>query len=138
MVSQNRHSGVITLSGIVGSPDRKAQAESLAAQSAPGYTITNNLRVDNADLEGLEKQANQTAQLDSAIQDHFKATLKNHKELEKRNIQYQAENGTLYLKGSVNTEREKKEAEELARKDPQVQHVVNRIEVATARHKTNS
>lgn len=137
-VAQDRHTGVITLSGIVGSTDRKATAESLASEAAPGYTIRNDIRIENADLGGLVKKAQQTAQLDSAIQDHFKANLKSHKDLERRHIQFTAENGTLYLKGSVASEREKKEAEELAKKDPQVQKVVNDLEVGSHKQESGS
>ena len=77
----------------------------------------------------MEKKASQTAQLDSAIEDHFKASIQSNKRLEKQGIQYSAANGTLYLKGSVKTETEKREAEELAKKVPQVQHVVNDLAV---------
>src|SRR5579863_1681320 len=54
-VFQDRRSGEITLRGIVGSEDRKSQAESLAKQAAPDYTIKNQIQVESAGLEGLEK-----------------------------------------------------------------------------------
>lgn len=128
-VFQDRRSGEITLRGIVASPDRKASAETLALQAAPGYAIKNQIQVQSAGLEDLEKSAQKSATLDSAIEDKFKASIKTSKKLENRSIQYSAENGTLYLKGTVNSEREKREAEELAKKVPQVQHVVNDLAV---------
>lgn len=134
-VSQDRGSGTITLSGIVGSADRKTAAETLASKAAPGYTITNNIQVQNAGLSDLQKKAQQTAQLDSAIQDHFKQSLESRKDLKKEHITYEAANGTLYLKGSVRSEHQKKEAEDLARKDPQVKEVVNNLKVGPSKEK---
>jgi hypothetical protein len=46
-VSENRASGVITLRGDVVNTDHKARAQALAQQAAPGYTISNQLHVDN-------------------------------------------------------------------------------------------
>lgn len=47
-VSQDRHSGVITLRGVVGNADSKTQAEQLALQAAPGYTVKNQLQVQSS------------------------------------------------------------------------------------------
>ncbi len=44
-VKQDRHSGELTLNGIVTSPARKSQAEDIARQAAPEYTITNQIQV---------------------------------------------------------------------------------------------
>lgn len=128
-VFQDRRKGEITLRGIVGSPDQKTRAESLAQQAAPGYAIQNQIQVQSAGLESIEKSAQKDASLDSAIEDKYKASLQTNKRLEKEDIKYSADNGTLYLKGSVKTERQRKEAEDLAKKVPQVQHVVNDLAV---------
>lgn len=128
-VFQDRRKGEITLRGIVASGDQKTRAESLAQQAAPGYAIKNQIQVQSAGLEGMEKSAEKTASLDSAIEDQFKASLQSNQRLEKEDIHYSADNGTLYLKGSVKSEREKREAEEMAKRVPQVQHVVNDIAV---------
>ena len=128
-VSQDRDAGTITLSGIVGASDRKQTAEQLARQAAPGYSIVNRIQVENAGLQGEEQTAQKNAQLDSAIEDHFKATLAAHEPLKNENIQYSAFNGTLTLKGSVKSYKERKQAEDLAKKIPQVQHVVNEIQI---------
>lgn len=52
-VFQDRDRGVVTLKGIVGSPDRKSRAEQLAQQAAPGYTIQNQITVDNTGIMGM-------------------------------------------------------------------------------------
>ena len=128
-VFQDRRNGQMTLRGIVGSNDQKAQALNLAQQAAPGYTIKDQIQVQSAGIEGMVKSAQKDAKLDSAIEDNFKASLESSKRLGKDDIKYSADNGTLYLKGSVKSEREKTEAEELAKKVPQVQHVVNDLAV---------
>lgn len=128
-VSQDRDGGVITLSGIVGSDDRKQKAEQLAHQAAPGYSVVNRINVDNSGLQGAEKAAQADAQLDSSIEDHFKATLAAHQALEREDIHCSAYNGTLTLKGSVKSYKQREEAEDLAKKIPKVQHVVNEIQI---------
>lgn len=91
------------------------------------------MQVDNSGLQGEEETAQKNAQLDSAIEDHFKATLAAHQTLKNDNIQYSAYNGTLTLKGSVKNYKERQEAEELAKKIPQVLHVVNEIQIKTGK-----
>ena len=55
MVEQDRDKGVIKLTGVVGSADNKSRAEQVAQQSAPGYTIQNDIRVEDAGLTGMAK-----------------------------------------------------------------------------------
>jgi hypothetical protein len=50
IVDQDRNNGVIKLTGIVGSQDRKDRAQQLAQQAAPGYTIDNQLKVDQSSI----------------------------------------------------------------------------------------
>jgi hyperosmotically inducible protein len=126
-VSQDRDAGTMTLSGIVGSNDSKQKAEQLAQQAAPGYSIVNRIQVQNAGLVGAIKAAQQNVKLDSAIEKHYKATLAAHRDL--KGVHYSAYNQTLTLKGSVKSYKERQEAEDLANKVPEVQHVVNEIQI---------
>ena len=128
-VSQDRGSGTITLRGIVGSNDNRQRAEQIAQQSAPGYQIVNRIQVDNTGIQSEIKSSSQKAQLDSAIEDRFKATIAAHPALKSQKIQASAANGTLTLRGTVHTAQEREQAEELAKRVPQVQHVVNEIQV---------
>lgn len=128
-VSQNRGAGTMTLSGVVGSNDNKQRAEQIAQQFAPGYQIVDRLQVDSADIQGEIQSSTQKAQLDSSIENHFKATISSHPALKSQKIQAIAKNGTLTLKGSVKTAEERRQAEDLAKKVPQVQHVVNELQV---------
>ena len=126
-VSQDRRAGTITLGGIVGSNDRKQSAEQLAQQVAPGYSILNRIQVQDTGLQSQITAAQADAQLDSAIEKRYRATLTAHLEL--KHIRYSAYNQTLTLKGSVKTYQQRQEAEDLARKIPQVENVVNEIQI---------
>lgn len=134
-VSQDRDKGVLTLTGNVQSQDQKQQAETLAQQAAPGYTVADEIGVRPPD------QANPSAvasDQDSAIEDNFKAMIKGRKNLDDQSISCTAKNGALVLKGSVKTLAEKKEAEKLAKTVPNVQQVVNEIEVKPSKDSTRS
>lgn len=128
-VKQDRGAGTITLSGIVGSMDRRQQAEQVTRQAAPGYQIADQIQIQNAGLQDDIQEAKQKAQLDSAIEDQFKARIADEPSLKSEKIQYTSFHGTLTLKGTVRSARERQQAEDLAKKVPDVQHVINRLHV---------
>ena len=74
--------------------------------------------------------------LDSAIEDNFKAAIKAHENLNDQSIHASAKNGTLVIKGSVKTAAQKKEVSTLAKQVPNVQQVVNELEVKPGKHST--
>jgi hyperosmotically inducible periplasmic protein len=135
-VSQDRDKGVMTLTGNVSSDDQKAQAENLAKQAAPDYTVADEIGVRPA---GDQSQAGAVAsKLDDGIEDNFKAEIKAHKNLDDQSIHAKSKNGTLVLSGTVKTAAQKKEAENLAKKVPNVQQVVNELEVKPDKHSTTN
>jgi hyperosmotically inducible protein len=133
-VSQDQDKGVITLTGDVASADQKSQAENIARQAAPDYTIADEIGVRPAGAESQAKAVD--SNLDSAIEDNFKASLKANANLDDQSIDYSAKNGTLMLKGTVKTAAQKAEAGKLAKEVPNVQQVVNEIEVKPGKHST--
>jgi hyperosmotically inducible protein len=132
-VSQDRDKGVITLTGNLDTADKKAQAETLAKQAAPDYTVANEIGVRPPDASNAGAVA---SDLDKGIEDNYKAEIKAHKALDDQSIRASAKNGTIELKGTVKTLAQKKEAESLAKKTPNVQQVVNEIEVNPKKHST--
>jgi hyperosmotically inducible protein len=131
-VSQDRDKGIMTLTGNVGTDDQKSQAENLARQAAPDYTIADEIGVRPA---GDQSQASSVdSKLDSAIEDNFAAAIKARKVLDDQSIHAKAKNGTLVLTGSVKTAHQKDEAGSLAKKVPNVQQVVNELEVNPGKH----
>jgi len=130
-VSQDRDKGVMTLSGNVDTQDLKTQAESLARQAAPDYTIADEIGIRPSNVSAAGSIASNR---DSAIEDNYKASLKEHRNLKEQSIHYSAKNGTLVLTGTVKTGAQKKEAYDLAKQIQNVQQVVNEIEVKPGKH----
>jgi hyperosmotically inducible periplasmic protein len=126
-VSQDRDKGVLTLTGDVETEDQKAQAGTVAAEAAPGYTIANQIGVRPVGAESQAKAVD--SNLDDGIESNFKASLKAHKNLDDQHISFDAKNGTLVLTGSVKSPSQKAEAQKLAKAVPNVKEVVNEIEV---------
>jgi len=134
-VSQDRDKGVMTLKGNVAAQDDKTRAGDLAKQAAPEYTIANEIGVRPPEAANAGSVA---SNLDSAIEDNFKAAIKAHENLNYQSISASAKNGTLVIKGTVKTPQQKKEANDLAKKVPNVQQVVNEIDVKPNKHSTPS
>lgn len=134
-VSQDREKGVMTLKGDVATDDQKQQAGTLAQQAAPDYQIANEIgvRPPNTDQAGAV-----ASNVDKGIEDNFKAAIKAHKALDDQSISASAKNGTLEIKGSVKTAEQKAEVEKLAKKVPNVQQVVNELEVKPNKHSTSA
>jgi osmotically-inducible protein OsmY len=78
---------------------------------------------------GTESQAKDMASnLDDAIDKDYKAALIS-KGLDKQHIRFDAKNGVLVLKGSVQSAGQRQEAQLLAQAVPNVQQVLNQIDV---------
>lgn len=126
-VSQDRNKGVMTLTGTVPNDDQKTQAESLAKQAAPTYTIANDIAVvPPANAENMKAANTDT---DRAIEDNIKAELKKHRYFNDDDIDVKSTNGSVTLSGTARTEHDKAEAEKIAKGVPNVQQVVNEITV---------
>ena len=132
-VSQDRDKGVMTLKGDVASENDKQEAENLSKQAAPGYTIANEIGVRPPDANNAGAVA---SKLDSAIEDNFKASIKAHRNLDDQSIRASSKNGTIVITGSVKTTAQKTEVSKLAKDVPNVQQVVNELEVKPNKHST--
>lgn len=132
-VAQDRDKGVMTLTGNLDSQDQKNQAETLAKQAAPDYTVADEIGVRPPDVKAAGSVASNR---DSAIEDNFKASLKENASLNDQSIHFSAKNGTLVLKGTVKTVAQRREAEKLAKGIQNVDQVVNEIEVNPKKHST--
>jgi hyperosmotically inducible protein len=132
-VSQDRDKGVMTLKGNVPSEDNRQQAENIAKQAAPDYTIANEIGVRPPDTPNAGAVA---SNLDSAIEDNFKAAIKANENLNDQSIHASAKNGTLVITGSVKTSTQKSEVSKLAKEVPNVAQVVNQLDVKPDKHST--
>jgi osmotically-inducible protein OsmY len=125
-VDEDRDKNTITLAGTLHSNDAKAKAGEVARSAAPNRTVANEISVQPV---GIESEAKDIASnLDDGIERNCKAALISSG-LDKQHIRFDAKNGVLTLKGTVQTEKERQEAQRVAAAIPHVQQVVNNIEV---------
>jgi osmotically-inducible protein OsmY len=125
-VSDDAGKNTLTLGGTLHSDQAKAQAADVAKSAAPDRVIANEISVQPV---GNESEAKSVASnLDDGIENNYKAALIS-KRLDKQSIHYDAKNGVLTLTGSVKHAQQKAQAQQLASKTPNVQQVVNQIEV---------
>lgn len=125
-VAEDTSKNTITLGGTLHSEDAKSRAGNIAQASAGPRIVANEISVEPAGNEGEARKMESS--LDDGIENNFKAVLIS-KGLDKQSIRYKAKNGVLTLKGSVKTPNQRQEAQELAKNTPNVQQVVNEIQV---------
>jgi hyperosmotically inducible periplasmic protein len=125
-VSEDASKNTITLGGTLHSDDAKSRAASIAQASAGPRIVANEISVEPVGNEGAARKMEST--LDDGIENNFKAVLIS-KGLDKEHIRYDAKNGVLTLKGSVKSSTQRQQAQELAKNTPNVQQVVNEIQV---------
>ena len=124
-VSQDRDKGVVTLTGNVASDSDKAQAESIAKSIAGSQVVANEIAVRPPGNESATKNVN--SDLDKAIEKNLHAKLVQNK-LD-RAVKYDVKNGVVTLSGTVSSQAKRAEVEKLATKVPDVQQVVNELQV---------
>ncbi len=125
-VSEDADKNTITLGGTLHSDDAKAKAGEVAKSAASARVIANEISVQPV---GSESDARSIASnLDDGIENNYKAALiSSH--LDKEHIRFNAKNGVLTLTGSVHHPNMRQDAQKLASSIPNVQQVVNQIDV---------
>ena len=124
-VTQDRDKGVVTLGGQVVSEGEKAQAQSVAKSVAAGQVVSNQIAVIPAGAESAAKTIN--ADLDKGIEQNLDAALIQSKQHDR--VKYTVKNHVVTLTGQVETPAERKHAEQTALAVPNVQQVVNELQV---------
>ena len=125
-VSEDRDKNTVTLGGTVHSEDAKEKAAEVAKGVAGARIVVNEVSVQPV---GEESEAKSIASnVDDAIEKNYKAVLIS-KGLNKQDIGYSAKNGVLTLKGHVKTVTQREEAQRAALTVPNVQQVLNQIDV---------
>jgi hyperosmotically inducible periplasmic protein len=134
-VDTNSDKQLVTLKGDVKSQEEKERAEDVAKGASAGYVVSNEIGIRP---EGVENAARKIdANVDDAIQKDFKAVIIANR-LEKQHIQYDAKNGVLTLKGKVDSMALRDEVEKLAASVPNVQQVVNELDVKSAKKRKSA
>ena len=124
-VSQDRDKGVVTLGGHVAAEANKAQAESLAKSIAGEQVIANQIAVTPSGVEGEAKAVN--SDLDAGIEKNLDAALIQNK-LHK-GVKWDVKSGVVTLTGEVNSESKRAQVAQVASTVPNVQQVVNELQV---------
>jgi hyperosmotically inducible protein len=124
-VSQDRDKGVVTLTGNVASEGDKSQAESITRSVATGQVVSDQVVVLPPGGEHDAKAVN--SDLDKGIEKNLDAALIQHK-LNKA-VKYDVKSGVVTLTGEVNSEAKRAQAERVASAVPNVQQVVNELQV---------
>jgi hyperosmotically inducible protein len=124
-VSQDRDKGVVTLGGHVPSDGDKAQAESIAKSIAGGQVVSNQIGVIPPVDESQAKTVN--SDLDQGIEKNLDAALIQHRL--SKGVKYDVKNSVVTLTGEVNSQARRAQAEKVASAVPNVQQVVNELQV---------
>lgn len=124
-VSQDRDKGVVTLTGTTTSDVEKAQAETVARSIASTQVVSNQISVRPPGEERAAKKVE--SDVDKGIEKNFDAELVKAK-LD-HVVNYDVRNGVVTLKGDVNSQGKRAWVEKLAKNVPNVQQVVNELEV---------
>ena len=123
--SQDRDKGVVTLSGHVATDGDKLQAESIAKSIAGPQVVSNQIAVIPLGAEKDAKTVN--SDLDKGIESNLDAALVTDKLHD--SVKYSVKNHVVTLSGEVDSQWKRAHAEELASKVPNVQQVVNELQV---------
>ena len=124
-VSQDRDKGVVTLGGHVAADAEKSQAESIARSIAAGQVVANEIAVRPP---GFEKEAKAvTSDLDKGIEQNLDAALIENALHDA--VKYGVRTGVVTLTGEVNSESMRGQAGKIASSVPNVQQVVNELQV---------
>jgi len=128
-VSQDRDKGIVTLGGAVTNANDKTQAETLAKSFAGAQVVADEIAIVPAG-QGKEVSA-VNSDLDEGIEKNLDAALilnKMH-----HDVSYAVKNGVVTLNGEVSTDDVRVQAAQLATAVPNVQQVVNDIQVVRDR-----
>ena len=128
-IKQDRDKGVVTLTGTVPTESDKAQAESIAKANAESQVVSDEISVRPPGNESEAKTVE--SDIDKAIDKNVDATLVKHRL--KKGVSYDVKNGVVTLKGEVPSQTKRQQVENLVKSVPNVQQVVNELEVKNQR-----
>ena len=124
-VTQDRDKGIVTLGGQVASESAKSDAESMAKSLAGAQVVADQIAVIPVGGERDARAVN--SDLDKGIEQNLDAALIQNKMHD--TVKYDVKNGVVTLTGEVNSEDKRTLAEKVATGVPNVQQVVNDLQV---------
>jgi len=127
-VSQDRDRGVVTLAGNVRQAADKDRAEQIAKSTAPGQVVANQIAVLPNGAESTTKSVN--SDLDKGIEANLDAAFK---QANMASVKHSTKMGVVTLKGDLESPERRAQAEKVAAGVPNVQQVVNEVDVTKQR-----
>ena len=124
-VTQDRDKGVVTLGGHVATDSGKSQAESIARSIAGSQVVANQIAVLPPGVESDAKKMN--SDLDKGIESNLDAAL--IRDNLHDDVKYAVKNNVVTLTGEVDSQSKRARAERVASEVPNVQQVVNELQV---------
>lgn len=124
-VSQDRDKGVVTLGGHVATDDDKARAEAIAKSIAGGQVVADQIAVVPPGAESDARTIN--SDLDKGIEQNLDAALIQSNLHD--SVKYAVKNHVVTLTGEVDSQSKRREAARVAASVPNVQQVVNELQV---------
>ena len=124
-VDEDRGKGVVTLGGNVGADADKAQAEALAKSLAGGEVVADQIAVLPLGAESDARSMN--SDLDNGIEQNVDAALIQSKL--RKGVKCAVKSGVVTLTGEVDSQSRRREVEKVAASVPNVQQVVNELQV---------
>jgi hyperosmotically inducible protein len=124
-VSQDRDKGIVTLGGQVATDNDKFRAESVAKSLAGTQVVADEIAVIPVGGEKAAKAV--SSDLDQGIEKNLDAALIQNRLHD--NVQYDVKSGVVTLTGDVNSEDTRSRAQKVAAGVPNVQQVVNDLQV---------
>ncbi len=124
-VRQDRDKGIVTLGGKVTNESDKLQAESLAKSIAGAQVVADQIAVIPVGVEKEAKAVN--SDLDQGIENNLDAALIQNRMHD--SVKFEVKSGVVTLTGEVNSQSKRDHAEKVASRVPNVQQVVNDLQV---------
>ncbi len=124
-ITQDHDKGVVTLGGHVADDGAKSQAESLAKSIAGDQVVSDQIAVVSAGAESDSRAMN--SDLDKGIEQNLDAALILNKLHD--HVKFAVKNHVVTLTGEVDSQSKRREAGKVAGSVPNVQQVVNELQV---------
>jgi osmotically-inducible protein OsmY len=126
-ISQDREKGVVTLGGHVAGDGDKAQAENIARSMAGAQVVSDEIAV--LPVGGERDARAMNSDLDKGIEQNLDAALIQNRLHER--VSYSVKNRVVTLTGDVESQSMRRDAQSVAGSVPNVQQVVNELQVKT-------
>lgn len=133
-VKDDTQKGVVTLSGKVPSDQDKVAAEGIAKSQAGSQVVADEIAVLPPGAESTARNVN--SDLDKGIEENLNAALLQNS-LNKE-VSFKVKSGVVELTGEVESQSRRNKAQEVAANVPNVQQVVNELQVRNQRASTTT